>query len=371
MKLKLLLNLLTVLILFISLSSCRSEDNLLRVNESEAIIQQKITDQNFKVTISNSYNEYLRNYKGSKFENIIDFRIASQVIKYENGERAMIFPSIDEKENKVNGLLLATLSEDEKSIRFDKLGSDYNMIINQMSLIYNKFKLKSLSSKLYAGIRNPDPSSGECDPSMQPCRETEIPGVIVPGKPRPDPGNPVIIPTVPGNPIFPGGPSVQDLSPADLEMLTPKDPIKDLKEFFKSLDKSKSASLTVYAERGLIGHAFITIKQGNKTFTFGFYPEKGFPKSVTGPSTFNNDSGHNFNTSLKVGEISSSQLSKIMDLAYKYANSTYDLGFNNCTHFTKGVMDIVGKSVGGLTTPEEFANRLVDMGGTNQNGTAP
>ncbi|MDV3774953.1 hypothetical protein CMU14_17940 [Elizabethkingia anophelis] len=365
MKLKLLLNLLALSAFFVSLNSCRSEEDILKTNEVKAIAEQKIADENLKATVRNSYYEYIKNNRSSKLENTIDFRIASQVIKYENGERGMIFPTIDEKGNKVNGLLLAILSEDEKSIKFGKLDSSYSMIESQMSLLYSKNKLRTLSSKLYAGIRNPDPSSGECDPSMQPCRETEIPGVTVPGKPKPTPVGPVI-PTFPG-----GGPNVQDLSPADIEMLTPKDPIKDLKEFFKSLDKSKSANLTVYAERGLIGHAFITIKQGNKTFTFGFYPEKGFPKSVTGPSTFNNDSGHNFNTSLKVGEISSSQLSKIMDLAYKYGNSTYDLGFNNCTHFTKGVMDIVGKSVGGLTTPEEFANRLVDMGGTNQNGTAP
>nr|WP_199162060.1 hypothetical protein [Elizabethkingia sp. ASV34] len=367
MKLKLLLNLPAFFALFISLNSCRTEDVILKTDENKFIAEQ-ITDENLKATIRNSYYEHIKNNKASKFENTIDFRIASQVIRYENGERAMIFPSIDKKENKVNGALLATLSEDKKSIRFGRLDSNYNMIINQMSLIYNRFKLKSPLSKLYAGIRNPDPSNGECDPSMQPCREIDIPEVTVPGKPRPDSGNPIIIPTVPGNPIFGGGSNVRNFSPADLEMLIPKFPIKDLKEFFKSLDKSKSATLTVYVERGLIGHAFITIKQGNKTFTFGFYPEKGFPKSVAGPSTFNNDSGHNFNTSLKVGEISSSQLSQIMDLAYKYANSNYDLGFNNCTHFTKGVMDIVGKPVGGLTTPEEFANRLVDMGGANQNG---
>ncbi|NAW50493.1 hypothetical protein GNY06_03525, partial [Elizabethkingia argentiflava] len=177
-------------------------------------------------------------------------------------------------------------------------------------------------------------------------------------------------------PVYRGNQSVvgdsRPLSPEEIRMLTARDPITNLNQFFRCLDRYKPAKLTVYADRNGIGHAFITITQGSNVLTFGFYPKlEALAKRGIGPGILNNDSQHVFSTYLNVGSISPAQLTQIINLAERYQNSWYNLATHNCTTFTKDVMNILGKNMQGLDIPRFFADTLVQMGGVNRPGFGP
>lgn len=127
----------------------------------------------------------------------------------------------------------------------------------------------------------------------------------------------------------------------------PKLPISDIKKFLSCLNTAASANLTVYAEKtilakGNVGHAFISISQGNNVMTYGFYPENGFDKSFSGPGIMGNNGGDAYDVSGNIGQISPQQLQKIISLSEKYQNSWYDIDANNCSDFTADVLNIVG-----------------------------
>lgn len=127
----------------------------------------------------------------------------------------------------------------------------------------------------------------------------------------------------------------------------PKFPISDIKKFLSCLNTAASANLTVYAEqsklsKGNVGHAFISISQGNNIMTYGFYPENGFDKSFFGQGIMGDNGGDVYDVSGNIGQISPQQLQKIISLSVKYQNSWYDIDANNCSDFTADVLNIVG-----------------------------
>ncbi|MCT4124522.1 hypothetical protein [Elizabethkingia anophelis] len=148
-----------------------------------------------------------------------------------------------------------------------------------------------------------------------------------------------------------GGDGTPILIPDVIEIIKPKYYIKDLKKYLSCLNLSQPASLTVYAEkmgdgRG-VGHAFISITQGDTRMTFGFYPDN--PDSWTQKSLHyygvmgdNSDSGYTH--SKDYGQISPGQLKNIVDLALKFDSITYNILASNCSTFASDVMTIAGET---------------------------
>lgn len=148
MKLKLLLNLLGFFSIFISLNSCRTEDNVLGNKDSKEIMvnNQKILDKDVDNVIQYTYYNDL-NIKNSKYPiGKIEFRLRSNLIKYEDGDRGMIYPLV--KNNKVEGILLGILKAEDKKVNFFELkDKEYEETKNIFSIQYdiNKRKLNNIS----------------------------------------------------------------------------------------------------------------------------------------------------------------------------------------------------------------------------------
>jgi hypothetical protein len=152
----------------------------------------------------------------------------------------------------------------------------------------------------------------------------------------------------------------------NLIMPPPPDlPINDIKKYL-SCFTSANANLSVFAERMNIldknvGHAFISISQGNNTMVFGYYPQNGNLKSLTGPGIMGENGGHYYNVSATMG-ISGAQLQQIINLSQDYQNADYDLSFNNCSDFATQVLNITGVSTTGfLDTPNTVAEILLKL----------
>ncbi|WP_035690626.1 hypothetical protein [Flavobacterium sp. F52] len=163
-----------------------------------------------------------------------------------------------------------------------------------------------------------------------------------------------------GTPTGGGSGSVNGLSMPP----PPKLPISDIKKFLSCLNTAASANLTVYAEKSKlsnlnVGHAFISISQGNNVMTYGFYPENGYDKSFSGPGIMGENGGHIYDVSANIGQISPQQLQQIISLSVKYQNSWYDIDANNCSDFAADVLNIVGvASNNSFETPTKVANTL-------------
>ncbi|GAA4209302.1 hypothetical protein GCM10022289_34550 [Pedobacter jeongneungensis] len=154
----------------------------------------------------------------------------------------------------------------------------------------------------------------------------------------------------------------------------PESPITDMKKFLSCFDKSKSASLTVYAEKianSFPGHAFISIKQGSNTMVFGFYPKETFPSTLSGPGVMGDNGQHAYNAATNYGDISAEKLEKIIDTAIKFSSSNYTLTNNNCANFALEVLRIMGVTdMTGVCTPDNIYD-LIKPFGTITNGKAP
>ncbi|MBW4359630.1 hypothetical protein [Flavobacterium taihuense] len=146
----------------------------------------------------------------------------------------------------------------------------------------------------------------------------------------------------------------------------PDIPIADIKKFLSCLNTSASANLTVFAERmgneNGVGHAFISISQGNNTMVFGYYPKNSGINSLTGQGIMGENGGHHYDVSANMGQISPQQLEKIISLSVDYQNRNYDLGFNNCSDFATNVLNITGVSTSSwVDTPNTVADILATL----------
>jgi hypothetical protein len=116
-----------------------------------------------------------------------------------------------------------------------------------------------------------------------------------------------------------------------------------------SVDQPKSGSHALFNSSDLparAGHAFITIKQGTKARSFGFYPKytmgSFIPMGHTSSgirfiptlSSFGNDQGHSFDVSIS-SLITATQLSNTINgiVAIFQSNPLYDLASLNCVDF--------------------------------------
>ena len=130
----------------------------------------------------------------------------------------------------------------------------------------------------------------------------------------------------------------------------PDHPISDNKCFFSTVDLNKGATLTIYVEEPNpgtgnvkkwinVGHTFIGITQGEKQYTYGFYPNVPGYRTIGNndvSSVLGKDDRHTFSVSFST-EISPEQLQKIIELSEKSYDRQYNLSYSNCTDFAISV----------------------------------
>jgi hypothetical protein len=170
-----------------------------------------------------------------------------------------------------------------------------------------------------------------------------------------------------------GGPGGEN---TDMNIMPPppETPIVDIKKFLDCFDKSKPASLTVYAEKigsSFPGHAFISIKQGENNMVFGFYPKEKFPNNISGTGIMGDNSEHAYNAATNYGDISAEKLQKIIDISIKFSSSNYTLANNNCANFALEVLRIIGVTdMTGVCTPDNIYDIIKPFAtGTNSKAT--
>ncbi|UHO36794.1 hypothetical protein H5J24_13280 [Chryseobacterium capnotolerans] len=310
---------------------------------------------------------------GKSDKEYVEFGLHSQAMFLEEDERWIIYPMI--QYDQVSGLIACILRNEETEVEFRKLdaGNDY------YEEVFKIFSIAYIKNKLKRGLNN----KGGCGFSSDtPCDIDDI--VISPPKSGPKGNGPKSGCTGLNNCIKPdigggsgGAGSGYDPYAGLILPPPPKVTIKDIKDFLSCLNITQSANLTVYAEQlgnnyG-VGHAFISIKQGNNTMIFGFYPKINYDGMITGPGIFGNDEGHIYTHSWNVGNITPTQLQQIIAVSISYSGGTYDLGFNNCADFTLTVLSYVGVSTNtaGVDTPYTVANLIKNKGGNVSNGNAP
>ncbi|WP_160138603.1 hypothetical protein [Chryseobacterium sp. c4a] len=362
-----------LLLVVLTLYSCRTDDDDPLHEKTESVSYKKIDDQKLPLVFYKSYKVHpVQNNENFNPNGKIDFRFSTQVFNFIDGRRGILFPLV--KEKKVNGLVLAALSKDEKTVYLSDLSNieDQMMksILLQVSLEYNK-KFNNPNARWIDCFNEPHNPNCTDEPPIN-----EIPGVIItvpgPGLPWPiDPG--IGLPTFPDFPDLPIGGDIVAMT-----MAPPPDvAINDIKKFLSCLNISQSAKLSVYAEKmgsgHGVGHAFISITQGNNTMTYGFYPKTGLTGVITGPGIFGDDGGHIYTHSWNVGNITPTQLQNIIAASISYSGGTYDLGLNNCADFTLTILNYAGvaTNTSGIDHPNTVANLIENNNGNTTQGNAP
>ncbi len=148
-------------------------------------------------------------------------------------------------------------------------------------------------------------------------------------------------------------------------------PINDIQDFLDCFDNTQNATLTVYALEPnpgsgdtsvgrSVGHAFISISQGNSTSVYGYYPVSNWinPWNTSGSSELGNDSNNSFSSSITT-TISGSQLKQINNASINF-NQTYNLNNYNCTDFV-----IEMGNLGGLNLPPSDGTWINGGNGSN------
>ncbi|NBL63754.1 hypothetical protein GV828_00915 [Flavobacterium sp. NST-5] len=135
----------------------------------------------------------------------------------------------------------------------------------------------------------------------------------------------------------------------------PNVPIVNMHNYLNCFDTSEPATITLYADQpttgshsiygdDTVGHAFISIKQGTKIKTLGFYPQCSTCSILPNPNTmdprdfisvagvFGNDENHAYDVSVTT-TINAIQLSNLIGFMNNIAlsNPQYNLGSMNCT----------------------------------------
>lgn len=150
----------------------------------------------------------------------------------------------------------------------------------------------------------------------------------------------------------------------------PDKPIKDLDCFFKGLDLSQGAKITIYIDEpkpdsgrpfiGLnVGHSFIGILQNGNHYVYGFYPavpgiETLYKKKVS--SVLGDDGNHKYTVSIS-NTISAEQLNEIIEISKKATDVDYSLSNFNCTDFAEKVA-----AISGIPLPDSYSSWGIGRG---------
>lgn len=132
--------------------------------------------------------------------------------------------------------------------------------------------------------------------------------------------------------------------------------ITNMADYLSCFNLNQSAILTIYADQPkagthnlfslskTVGHSFISIKQGTKIKSLGYYPKTGvgsiLPNNLSldpndflpTPAVFKNNEEHSFDVSISV-QISSSQLTSLVNgtISLAQSNPFYNIASMNCT----------------------------------------
>ncbi|PRB00677.1 hypothetical protein CQ046_17775 [Chryseobacterium sp. MYb7] len=384
-----------LLFLALGIVSCRQQDGLLETQNDERTFnlfkkdnpyQSKDSQNNlslgnlyaldfqqayYSYDLKNETNYTGINVKGPIADSYINFRIHSQIIEDKNGVIHMYFPVI--KNRKVSDIYYSTINKENTILGLYKLKNteqEYNDIFSTFERVVNRPNEKIFSKSggvneideiVITGPSNPSDDMGvigpgQCEMYGQ-CNNGGGSGNSGGGSGGGGGGN--------------GTPTISLTPP-----LPPDTPISDINDFLKCFDTSKPANLTVYAAKMFSsspsGHAFISITQGSNTMTYGFYPKNSGLEQIIGPGQMGNDSGHAYTTAWNIGNITPAQLQEIIKTSSAFANTSYDLRFNNCVDFAIIVLNNVGINMTPISidTPTSFSNSI-QSGATSTNGNAP
>jgi len=138
------------------------------------------------------------------------------------------------------------------------------------------------------------------------------------------------------------------------EVEGPDDPIEDIDDYLECFNTDIGAKLTVYVLQPVpnsnathsgtsVGHAFISIQQGNHITVIGFYPVSDWitPLTPFGTGIYGNDSKAYYNVSI-TKNINSGQLQNILNYIYNNQGATYNLNTYNCTDFAIDIGNLAG-----------------------------
>ncbi|AIL46559.1 hypothetical protein A4C53_RS08115 [Elizabethkingia anophelis] len=384
-----LLGILTMFLLF----ACRTEDNLSQqYNESKQRFAIFVPQSpNEKVDYANGFAYLYQNYydvnnvgknqQKAVINNfgVVDFRIHSQLLKYKDGSKAMIFPI--RQMGITKGLVMGILENEETNLRYVRLEESYegySGIIQNFSKNDKKVRISDLavaSMKKNDDVReHPDEPKRDDENGPTNPPEKTIPEVII-IVPAPLPTVPTI-PIIPNVPVIPpGGGGCGAYGGCNLPpppgggtgtwsndlLLFSKNPsgekITNIKDYLKCLNLSQGATVTLYVAQPTpnttstwsgsvtdpnVGHTFISITQGGITRFMGFYPSQGISPFSSPPAAKGiliNDQGHAFNVSI-TSNINASQLSNLVGYINSVSTATYNLNTFNCTNFG---IDAAGK----------------------------
>ncbi|PWN67098.1 hypothetical protein [Chryseobacterium oncorhynchi] len=362
-----------------TLNSCRTDEMLTEAEqvqkekiafferfEKEKSLSKNSSSNNYAIPFRNSMLAYFNNYPEKKIAleskyGTVDLRVSSQDLDLDSGKKLLMFPMLTN--GKVTAVIGGVINGERDFLYFDAYKEshpDHDYLIKTFQEHYTSLSISKVTDVGEVVIIVKKPQLAKPDPWDD-----------LGGNGGHDMGG--------GNGDYGGdggGGGIGTPTAPVFPPLPPDIPIKDIKKFLSCLDTSKPANLTVYAAKMFSsskpGHAFISITQGNNTMTFGFYPENGFPLTVTGPGQMGDDSGHTYNNAWNVGNITPAQLQNIINAAGTYSNSIYDVGFNNCVDFTVAILNYAGINFTaiGVDTPTTFANSI-QSSTTSTNGTAP
>lgn len=137
-------------------------------------------------------------------------------------------------------------------------------------------------------------------------------------------------------------------------VLAPDEPIINMTQYLSVFDTSQPAEITIYADQPLkgsnfpvgpdrVGHAFISIKQGTKIRSLGFYPKNTLLALIPNLATpdprdflptlgqFGNDQGHSFDASISKQITAVKLLNTLNEIITVFqSNPFYNLNNSNC-----------------------------------------
>jgi hypothetical protein len=141
-------------------------------------------------------------------------------------------------------------------------------------------------------------------------------------------------------------------------VLAPDVPITNMTQYLSIFNTSQPAVLTLSADQPVAGshfpvsrneragHAILTIKQGTKVRSLGFYPEitpaSILPNTLTPnptdfisvPGSFGNDQNHSFDVSISIPITANQLLSTVNNIkTFFQSNISYNIKISNCADF--------------------------------------
>lgn len=145
-------------------------------------------------------------------------------------------------------------------------------------------------------------------------------------------------------------------------MESPDIPIIDMALYLSNFNSNESATITIYVDQPIanseeiindveldVGHAFLSIQQGNNIRSYGFYPAEGVGILEPVQGVMGDNSNTHYDVSL-VLNISPEQLAEIITTSIEISTGNYDLLDYNCTDFILEIANILNIDFGDVET---------------------